>query len=119
MSRTVLLFNPRPHPILRPTSVPLSLLCISRFLDKDGDNIKIVSGSLYDNYFDIIRQTAAESIVFGVSSMTGYQIYEGLKASKVAKEANNKIKVVWGGWHPSIYPIQTLENPPIDIVVKG
>ena len=119
MSRTVLLFNPRPHPILRPTSVPLSLLCISRFLDKDGYNIKIVSGSLYDNYFDIIRQTAAESIVFGVSSMTGYQIYEGLKASKVAKEANNKIKVIWGGWHPSLYPIQTLENPLIDIVVKG
>ncbi len=24
-----------------------------------------------------------------------------------------------GGWHPSILPRQTLENPNIDIIVKG
>ena len=58
-------------------------------------------------------------MILGVSSMTGYQIYDGLKASRIAKEANKDIKIVWGGWHPSLYPQQVLENPYIDIVVKG
>lgn len=116
---TVLLFNPRPNPDLEPVDIPLSLLCISRLLDKDDYKIKIVSENLYENHFDVIKEHASQSIVFGVSSMTGYQIIEGLEASRIVKEANPDIKVVWGGWHPSIYPEQTLENQYIDIVVKG
>lgn len=119
MGKTILLYNPRPNPDLKPLDLPLSLLCISRYLDKDGYDIKIVSENLYDNHFDVIRETARDSMIFGVSSMTGYQIYDGLKASKIAKEVNKNIKVIWGGWHPSIYPSQVLENPHIDIVIKG
>jgi len=57
--------------------------------------------------------------VFGISAMTGYQIYEGIEASKAAKEENPDIKVVWGGWHASLYPEQVLENEYIDIVIRG
>ncbi|MFZ3064449.1 MAG: radical SAM protein [Nitrospirota bacterium] len=119
MKEKILLYNPRPNPHLRPVDLPLSLLCISRFLDKEGYNIKIVSENLYDDHFDVMREAAKESMILGVSSMTGYQIYDGLRASRIAKEANKDIKVVWGGWHPSLYPQQVLENSYIDIVVKG
>jgi radical SAM superfamily enzyme YgiQ (UPF0313 family) len=117
--KKIILYNPRPNPHLKPVDIPLSLLCVSRFLDKDGYPIQIISENLYDNHFDVIAREAKEAVVFGVSSMTGYQIYNGIKASKIAKEVNRDIKVIWGGWHPSLYPRQALENPYIDIVVKG
>ena len=27
--------------------------------------------------------------------------------------------MVWGGWHPSLFVKETLEDPSVDIVVKG
>src|SRR3989338_6286907 len=117
--KKIVLYNPRPNPHLKPVDIPLSVLCVSRFLDKDGYPIQIISENLYDNHFEVIAREAKEALVFGVSSMTGYQIYDGIKASRIAKEVNKDIKVVWGGWHPSLYPEQVLENPYIDIVIKG
>lgn len=117
--KKIILYNPRPNPHLKPIDMPLSLLCVSRFLDKDGYPIRIISENLYEDHFDVIAREAKDAIAFGVSSMTGYQIYNGIKASKIAKEANRDIKVIWGGWHPSLYPRQALENPYVDIVIKG
>jgi len=119
MNPTILLYNPRPNPHLKPVDLPLSLLCVSRFLDRDGYPVKIVSENLYENHLDVLRETAKEALVFGVSSMTGYQIEDGLQASRIAKEANPKIKIIWGGWHPSLFPTQVLENPSIDMVIRG
>ena len=119
MNETILLYNPKPNPDLRHVDLPLSLLCISRFLEKEGYKIKIVSENLYDNHFDVLREAAKESMLLGISSMTGHQIFDGLKATKIAKEANKNIKIIWGGWHPSLYPSQALENPYVDIVIKG
>ncbi len=118
-SKKIILYNPRPNPDLKPVDLPLALLCISRFLDKDGYDVQIISENLYEDHFEVIRESAKEGILFGVSSMTGFQIQNGLKASRIAKEVNKDIKVLWGGWHPSLYPRQALENPYIDIVIKG
>jgi radical SAM superfamily enzyme YgiQ (UPF0313 family) len=104
---------------LKPIDTPLSLLCIARFLDKAGYPIKIVSENLYDDYLEVLKESAQESLLFGVSAMTGYQINDGLKVTQLVKKANRKITVIWGGWHPSIYPAQTLDNPYIDVVVRG
>ena len=67
----------------------------------------------------MIRKTAKDSRVLGISALTGYQILGGLEACRIAKEANKDIKIVWGGYHPSIFPTQTLANPYVDIVIKG
>ena len=119
IKETILLYNPSPEPKLKTTDVPLSLLCTSKVLDREGYNIKIVADNLYDNHFDMIRKTAKDSRVLGISALTGYQILGGLEACRIAKEANKDIKIVWGGYHPSIFPTQTLANPYVDIVIKG
>ncbi len=119
MKYKILLYNPRPNPDLKPVDVPLSLLCISRMLAKENYPIKIVSENLYDKHFEVLQKEAKKSLIFGVSAMTGYQILDGIKATKIVKKANKKIKIVWGGWHASLYPTQVLENSHIDIVVKG
>ena len=119
MKKTILLFNPRPDPNLKELYIPLALLCISRLLDRKGYHIKIVSGSLFNKPFEVLKDYAKTSYIFGVSSMTGYQIIGGLRASELVKKINKNIKIVWGGWHASVYPKQTLMNRYIDIVVKG
>ena len=119
MEKSILLFNPRPDPYYKPVDLPIPLICVSRFLDKDGYPVKIIAENLYTDPYEEIRKSAKNSLALGVSAMTGLQIEGGIKASKIAKEANKNIKIVWGGWHPSVHPEQVLENPYIDIVIKG
>ena len=104
IKETILLYNPSPEPKLKTTDVPLSLLCTSKVLDREGYNIKIVADNLYDNHFDMIRKTAKDSRVLGISALTGYQILGGLEACRIAKEANKGIKIVWGGIPPVYFP---------------
>ncbi len=53
----------------------------------------------------------------GVSAMTGTQILEGLKASRIARR--HGCPVVWGGIHPTIQPESTLAHELVDYVVAG
>jgi len=55
----------------------------------------------------------------GVTSMTGSQIRYALAASRLAKRLHPKVPVVWGGLHASMLPEQTLQEPGIDLVVRG
>jgi len=111
---------PAPFPYSRPwRGVPLALLAISRILDKEGYQIKIISRFLSDNPEKEIIDEAKDSLCLGVSSMVGFQIYDGLKIAKMVKEKYPDLPIVWGGWHPSILPEQTIVNECVDIVVKG
>lgn len=51
--------------------------------------------------------------------MTGYQIVDGLRVARVVKKRYPDLPIVWGGWHPSVCPDQTISNPSVDIVVRG
>jgi radical SAM superfamily enzyme YgiQ (UPF0313 family) len=50
--------------------------------------------------------------------MTGAQIYYALEISRFVKQ-NSDVPVVWGGVHPCLLPLQTLENENIDIIIHG
>ncbi|SVD45187.1 uncharacterized protein METZ01_LOCUS398041, partial [marine metagenome] len=45
----ITLFHPRPNRDLKPLDLPLSLLCVSRFLDEEGYECKIVSENLFED----------------------------------------------------------------------
>lgn len=98
---------------------PLALLAVSSFLHKDGMNVKIISPTLYDDYMKQAIKECEGSICLGITAMTGTQIAEGLKISKLVKDKYPQRPIVWGGWHPSILPESTVEDPMVDIVVSG
>ena len=50
--------------------------------------------------------------------MTGYQLVGALRFSELARKISNA-PVLWGGWHPTILPEQTLENELVDMVILG
>lgn len=119
---SVVLYFPTPFPYHRPwKGVPLALLAISRILDKEGYKIKIFAPFLQKNPIkEIIKYTKQNNVIcIGISAMTGFQIHDGLKISKSFKKQFPKIPVVWGGWHPSILPEQTIKNKNIDMIVRG
>lgn len=117
----VILFRPIPDPLSSYVyCAPWSSLYAASFLVKEGYDVKIIDEWTEPvKWKDIlIKDLKKNPICAGASVLTGYPIKGSLEFSKIVKE-NSDIPVVWGGTHPSIFPEQTLEDPLIDIVVKG
>ena len=105
-------------PITRATA-PLGILSVATPLDVAGYKVRVIDQRIEPNWEQILlAELKTKPICVGVTSMTGPQIWWGLKASKIVKE-NSDVPVVWGGVHASLLPQQTLENPLVDIVVQG
>ena len=99
--------------------VPLALLAISSFLHKDGVDVRIISPALYNDYMQEAIKECQGSICLGITAMTGTQISEGLEIARLVKVKYPQLPIIWGGWHPSILPESTIEDPMVDIVVCG
>jgi radical SAM superfamily enzyme YgiQ (UPF0313 family) len=98
---------------------PLALLAISRFLAKENYNIKIFDPTVNKNYISAIVRASKGAICLGISALTGYSIYDGLQIARAVKKKYPKLPIVWGGWHPSILPLETIQDKNVDIVVVG
>jgi len=120
MAKKVLLYFPSPLPYSRNwKGVPLALLAISRILDQENYDIHITSPHLHKNSLHQLLKNGSNSICLGISAMTSFQIKDGLRIAKAFKKKYPHIPIVWGGWHPSILPQETIANPYVDIVVVG
>ena len=128
---TIILFNPMPvkHPVAiqnkKTTSlqvplvnVPLSLLALARMVRNEFE-VKIINAAVDKDYRKQILDACDNALCLAVSSMTCYQIRDGINICAAVKERNPDLPVIWGGYHPSTEPVQTLENPNIDIVIRG
>lgn len=100
--------------------LPLSVLTLAAQLDEEKYQIIVIDGRLENNdYNSILNLLDDECVCVGVSSTTSYQIMDGLNFSRQVKELNPGTLIVWGGWHPSLMPEQTISNDLIDIIVTG
>ncbi len=126
--QSVVLFNPLPVTDVEEhattsakvplVNAPLSLLAIARMV-ADDYNVRIFSAVVDENYTEQILAACSDALLFAVSSMTCYQIRDGLDVSAIVKTKYPELPIVWGGYHPSTMPEQTILNPNIDIVVRG
>jgi len=99
--------------------LPLGLISLERMFNKKEYEVKIISATVDKDYLNRTLEEVKGAICLGISSMTGYQIKEGLKVSKAVKSKYPKLQIVWGGYHPTILPKETCADPNVDIVVKG
>lgn len=115
--RKIVLYNPQAERIYYKKGHPvLPLMAISSFLDREGGyDIKIYDYIEKEKAID----SAEGATLFGITSMTGYQISDGLSVAKIVKKKYPDVPLVWGGWHPSIFPEQTVQNKFVDIIVRG
>lgn len=118
MKKTVLLYSPPPVLDKPSTRAPLALLAIAGPLTKAGYDVRILprDPAEHGNFFSAHKEDA---LCYGISVMTGPQIKQALASSKLSKEIIPAMPVVWGGWHPTIFPGQVAVHEGIDIAVAG
>ena len=98
-------------------TMPLALLALGSYLDQDKYEVKILDGRLDDE--EKVLNACRDAICLGVTVLTGAPIHDALHITRKAKERFPKIVSVWGGWHPSLFPHETLSESSIDVVVNG
>ncbi|MCL2702981.1 MAG: B12-binding domain-containing radical SAM protein [Defluviitaleaceae bacterium] len=97
-------------------NIPLSVLTLGQSLMDDYD-VQII-----DQRFDGlsgIEKAIESAFMLGISTTTGLQITNGLEFAGMARRINPDIKIVWGGWHPSLMPHETIKHALVDVVLVG
>ena len=116
----VLLVNP-PFNISKEsyqTSISVGLLSLASYLDQHGIEVKIIDAIRQKNYLDLIQLELTEVDLVGLSVMT-MQVSSALKISKLIKELNPQMPIIWGGVQPTLFPKQVAQHPLIDMAVLG
>ncbi len=66
----------------------------------------------------MVRETE-DALCLGVTVLTGKPLSDALRVTRAAKNARPDLPVVWGGWHPSLFPIETLLEAGVEATVQG
>jgi anaerobic magnesium-protoporphyrin IX monomethyl ester cyclase len=122
MARDIVLIYPNAGQDVLGINVglPLSLLYVGTALRRAGFNVSILDERTTPNLPPLIKKALAANPLFvGISSMTGYQIRNGLAIAQSVRDLNPDIPIVWGGVHPTIHAVSTAQHNLVDIVVVG
>jgi anaerobic magnesium-protoporphyrin IX monomethyl ester cyclase len=100
--------------------MPLAVLALAAVLEGKED-YEIVDGNLDDQPVETILRLIDEHHVelLGVSTMPGPQMVAAMETSREIRRLRPHVKIVWGGYFPSIYPDTTLNAKYVDYVVRG
>ena len=118
----IVLLYPRLHFEKRHQSwnwFPLPIMAVGAPLLAEGYDVVLVNGDMEPDALKKVVDNCADALLLGISSMSGAQIHFGLEAARAVREAGHKLPIIWGGYHPSILPEQTSQNPYVDTVVRG
>lgn len=116
MKQTVLLYNPKAVFF----DMPLALLAIGSVLDAERYEVIIVDGRIDNNPLETLKKHLENAVCLGVTALTGSPIKDALFISSEVKKINKNLPIIWGGWHTSLFPEQTLHDEiNIDVTVQG
>jgi len=99
--------------------IPYALLHLERVVRANKIRLILIDENVTPDYAAIIEAHKDHLLMAGVSAITGYQIKGGLAFSKTVKSTSPNAKILWGGWHATITPEQTLQTPCIDFIIMG
>lgn len=91
--------------------IPYSPLFVYARLKEAGFKPVLIHEFKDPSYEHIIKKYAKETLIFGVSAMTGKQITQGIEAVKLFKKyADPQTPIIWGGAHATAMPHNTLRS---------
>ncbi len=118
MKRSIILYNPAaPY-----YTIPLQYLALASVIDREKYDIKIIDARIEKSTKDAhekVKQLLPTAVCLGVSIITGTPIKDAVAISAMSKRIAPSVPVVWGGWHPSIYPEQCLREGFADYCIVG
>ncbi len=120
--RKILLINPCPREIVvdfLPKNLPLALLSVASTL-VDSYEVILLDRAVEKNDNRLLQLLKDPGLaVAGISCLSGPMIKDAVYCSKLIKETNPAITVVWGGWHPTKDPDSVLACPHVDYLIQG
>ncbi len=122
MQKKVVLFFPETHRLRAEDTwclPPFSLLAIAAPLLEANYAVTIVDARITPDYRERILAEISDAVCLGISVLTGKQIEQALSISEELKSTCPELPIVWGGYHPTLMPEQTIADPAIDIVVRA
>jgi radical SAM superfamily enzyme YgiQ (UPF0313 family) len=116
--KKIVLFHPR---VTRPElhRLPWSVLQLAGNLDPARYDVELVDGGKEPDAIGRVVAAAEGALCVGISCFTGNQTVAALRAARALRRAHPTLPLVWGGAHPSMYVRETIEDPSVDVVVKG
>jgi anaerobic magnesium-protoporphyrin IX monomethyl ester cyclase len=115
----IVLFNPR---ATRPRNrrLPLAVLALAAVLE-GREEYEIVDGNVDDDPTAIILSLIDSHNVelLGITVMPGPQMVAAMEASRLIRKLRPHVKIVWGGYFPSVYPEAALNARYVDFIVRG
>ena len=111
----IVLYNPR-APFF---TMPLALLAIGSALDRGRHDVVVVDGRLEADPVARVLEETAHARCLGISVLTGVPIRDALAVTRAVAAARPHCRIIWGGWHPSLFPVETLRESGVDAVVIG
>ena len=102
-----------------PLGAPLCLLSLAAPLLAEEFEVCIIDAAIVSDWETRILREVRDALCLGVSVLTGPMIRGAIRIAKSVKAANPNFPVIFGGWHPSLVPGQTLNERYVDAVVRG
>ncbi|MHC4741190.1 MAG: B12-binding domain-containing radical SAM protein [Planctomycetota bacterium] len=101
--------------------LPQGLLYLASAIHSEGHKVTILDEALSSNsekFLGKIIDSKADIIGFSVYSVP-WQLKRIEEISSILKDKRPSTPIIWGGWHPTLYPRQSILNRNVDIVVRG
>lgn len=99
--------------------MPLALLAVGSAVDRSRFEVVVIDGRLESDTVRAVRDAARDALCVGMSVLTGAPIRDALMVARALRAENPQLPIIWGGWHPSLFPGGCLADPAIDVVVTG
>lgn len=98
-------------------TMPLALLAVGSALDRARVDVVVV-----DRRFESEDRLLAEldgALCLGVTVLTGRPLAEAAAIVRRARRRRPDLPVIWGGWHPSLFPASCVEEGGASAAVVG
>lgn len=102
-----------------PLSAPLCLLSLASPLLEAEFEVSIIDAAIVPDWESRVLREVQGALCLGISVLTGPMIRGAIRIAKLVKKQNPSTPIIFGGWHPSLVPAQTLKEPYVDAVVRG
>ena len=114
--KVVLFYPPYDGP---PLGAPLCLLSLAAPLLQAGFDVSIIDAAIHRDWEQKVLREVLDALCLGISVLTGPMIHGAVRIAKTVKKQGLSLPVIFGGWHPSLVPGQTLQENYVDAVVRG
>src|SRR5487761_810799 len=102
-----------------PLGAPLCLLSLASPLLGAGFRVSLIDGAITPDFEEVILREVSDALCFGVSLLTGPMIRTAIRICRRLKQTHPDLPVLFGGWHPSLIPGQSLQPEFVDAIVRG